>query len=127
MNKINYFHKIESNSKTLDLKTEKTKSIKNLKYKDNNLRNTHSYLKMDTSSSFKTLKNDSKPYSRKLPSGNNRNIIKSFHESLKPSTSTNFYPSKLKNITNTENNVLKIKIILFIKFLQNINLFIIYI
>ena len=103
MNKINYFDKTESN-KTLDLKTEKTKSIKNLKYKDNNLRNTHSYLKMDTSSSFKTLKNDSKPYSRKLPSGNNRNIIKSFHESLKASTSTNFYPSKLKNVTNTENN-----------------------
>ena len=102
MNKINSFDKIETN-KTFELKTEKTKPIKNMKFKVN-LRNKETTLKFDTSLSFKTLESTKKPYSKKLPSGNNRNIIKSFNESLKSSTSTNFYSSKLKNITNTENN-----------------------
>ena len=106
MNKINPLNK----SKTLVLNTDKNSSMKYIKSKENiNLRktylpksNTHS---LKISSSFKTIENGDKPYSKKLLGVNNRNIVKSINHSLKASTSTNFYPTKLKNNTKTENNL----------------------
>ena len=109
-NKMNSINKIEK-YKTLELKTEKNKPIKYNKLKENNFRKTHipksNTFSIKTSSSFKTLEKANKPYTKKLISGNNRNIAKSFNESFKSSTSTNFYQNKLKNITKNENNNVK--------------------
>ena len=110
INKINSINKNEK-YKTLELKTEKSKPIKDNKLKENNFRKTHipksNTFSIKTSSSFKTLEKANKPYTKKLISGNNRNIAKSFNESFKSSTSTNFYQNKLKNITKNENNNVK--------------------
>ena len=111
MKKINTFDKIEINkiNKTLELKTEKNSYTKFFKTKVNNMRKTH-MPKMNTfsiknSSSFKTIENiRDKPYSKKIINGNNRNIIKKFNESIKYSTSTNFYKNKNKTLSQTENN-----------------------
>jgi hypothetical protein len=107
MNSINKIEKY----KTLELKTEKSKPIKYNKLKENNFRKTHipksNTFSIKTSSSFKDLEKTNRPYTKKLISGNNRNITKSFNESFKSSTSTNFYQSKLKNITKNENNNVK--------------------
>ena len=109
-NKMNSINKNEK-YKTLELKTEKSKPIKYNKLKENNFRKTHipksNTFSIKTSSSFKTLEKANKPYTKKLIGGNNRNITKSFNESFKSSTSTNFYQSKLKNITKNENNNVK--------------------
>ena len=109
MDKINSFNKTEG-KKTLILNTEKSSSMKYIKSKDeNNLRKTY-MPKSNTnafkiSSSFKTLENNgNKLYSKKLLGVNNRNIAKSINQAFKASTLTNFYPSKIKNITKTESN-----------------------
>ena len=103
MNKINLFDKID-NKKALEIKTEKFKPIKFSKSKIYNFRNTDVSLKINNSTALKTMENNKKYYKKKLISGSDRNIFKSFHESIKSSTSTNFYNNKFKRITQNENN-----------------------
>ena len=108
MEKINTFDKIEVN-KTIELKTEKNTYTKFFKSKVNNMRKTHmpkaNTFSINNSSSFKTIEDaKEKPYSKKLISGNNRKIIKTFNESIKYSTSTNFYKNKAKTLSQTEDN-----------------------
>ena len=108
MDKINTFKEIET-KKSLVLNTDKSISTKNIKSKDkNNLRKTFmpksKTYGLKISSSFKTIENGDKPYSKKLLGVNNRNIVKSINQSLKASTSTNFHTSINKNIAKTESN-----------------------
>ena len=108
MDKIDSFKNIE-NKKSLILNTDKNISMKNIISKDkNNLRKTlmakSKTYGLKNSSSFKTVENGNKPYSKKLLGVNKRNIVKSINQSLKASTSTNFHSSINKNITKTESN-----------------------
>ena len=108
MDKVNSFKNI-GNRKSLILNTDKNISTKNIKSNDkNNLRKTFmpksKTYGLKISSSFKTIENGNKPYSKKILGVNNRNIVKSINQSLKASTSTNFHSSINKNINKTESN-----------------------
>ena len=63
---------ISGNNQIFEFKSEK---VKHTQSKIKNLRNSNVKLKINSSTSFKTLENTNKPYSKKLVSGNNRNII----------------------------------------------------
>ena len=113
MKKINSFD-LKENNKGIELKAGK---IKHFNTKVDSIRNNDDTLKI--SSSYKTLETGKKPYLKKLINGNNRNIVKSFNQSLKASTSTNFYSSKLKNLNKTENNLEPNKSTNFLKINNN--------
>ena len=119
------YHKISTNS--LDISGNnhifefKSEKVKHTQSKIKNLRNSNVKLKINSSTSFKTLENTNKPYSKKLVSGNNRNIIKNFNQTLKASTSTNFYPNKLKIIKTDENNIESNKTSCYLKINNNKN------
>ena len=102
MNRINSFDRIDK-KKTFEKKTEKTNPIYS-KTKIHNYRNSDTSLKLNSSSTLKTIENTKRHNEKKLISESDKNLFKSFHKSVKSSTSTNFYNNKLKSITQNETN-----------------------
>ena len=111
MNKISSFQYLDkNNNKIYEAKTEKSTPMKINRTKVLRNKNIQKFNSLNENNkmnqSMKTLDNTiNKPYSKKLISGNNRNYIKSFDQSIKSSTSTNFYNKNLNNNIPTENNL----------------------
>ena len=106
INKINPFDYKDNGEKTAKNTPRKINRTK-INFSNKNLHKYNS-LNLNLNKSSQTLKNNNtKPYSKKLISGNKRNYIKSFEQSIKSSTSTNFYKPKINNTILTENNINK--------------------